>query len=213
MNKSFTINTPEYQNAQKKFYAYNVANDKSTLNTSNIKSITFNFHLTNENMTLASEDDDNDDMPRYMYTLDDENTATLHSLQDFYINNYDKIIDMSAKGNYIVNVSSSITALANNIFSKDVNAYTITLSDDNDNYNFFILSADVAAKTLPILLSSTVETNITLADSFAFVIADVSSSEALEAGFMSYGIPYFADFGDSSKSDISVIIYYIGDDE
>lgn len=45
MAKSFTINTPKYQTAQKKFYAYNVANDESVLNTSNIKSTTFNFHL------------------------------------------------------------------------------------------------------------------------------------------------------------------------
>ncbi len=31
MIKLFTINTPEYQEEQKKFYAYDVANDESIL--------------------------------------------------------------------------------------------------------------------------------------------------------------------------------------
>lgn len=37
MTKSFTINAPEYQEEQKKFYAYNVANDESIINAASIK--------------------------------------------------------------------------------------------------------------------------------------------------------------------------------
>lgn len=37
MTKSFTINAPEYQEEQKKFYAYNVANDESVINAASIK--------------------------------------------------------------------------------------------------------------------------------------------------------------------------------
>lgn len=58
MAKSFTINTPKYQTAQKEFYAYNVANNESVLNTSSIKSTTFNFHLTDKNTIYYTGDDE-----------------------------------------------------------------------------------------------------------------------------------------------------------
>ena len=227
MAKSFTINTPEYQEAQKKFYAYNVANDESALNTLNIKSIKFDFHLNNKNMTLTNND--NDEQINIVYKLDDENAATLISLQDFYTSNYDKIIDMSAKGNYVANdITAAIhTVSANNIFSKDVNAYIFNMTNNVNTINAFILTINAAAKVIPIFLGGgiTGET-AALLDSFTFGILPanvVDSSEEdtskLVAIFIVYGVPYFKNNDEDStstaieKSDISITIYYMGDDE
>lgn len=234
MAKSFTINTTEYQAAQKKFYAHNVANDESVLNTSNIKSTTFNFHFTNKNMIAV--DDGSDESPRIIYGLDDENTITLISLQDFYINNYSKIIDMSAKGAYSFNVpideNTPIIMSASNIFSKDVNAYKLDITIGSDKYeNIFVLTINAAAKAFPMFTDmkfsdSTME--FASMDSFTFGILPahlIDTSEEDEsklAGiFMVYGFPYFLgpsstpdeDIHETTISDISVTIYYMGDDE
>ena len=227
MAKSFTINTPEYQAAQKKFYAYNVANNKSVLNTSNIKSASFSFHFTNKNMTRTSSS--NDEWVNIAYILDDENTATLISLQDFYTNNYNKIIDMSAKGNYVANDTTADiqTMSANNIFSKDVNAYMFNMSNTDNSINAFILTINAAAKAVPAFMLGITKNDgaAALLDSFTFGVLPaylIDSSEEdkskLVAIFMTCGFPYFKNDEDSpdvatAESDISITIYYTGDDE
>lgn len=227
MSKSFTINTPKYQTAQKEFYAYNVANDESVLNTSNIKSATFTFHLTDKNMTFVKGGSDM--QVSIVYRLDDENTATLISLRDFYIGNYEKIVDMSAKGNYVANdngANAVDSTSANNIFSKDINAYIFNMTDEGTSINAFILAIGAAAKAILTFLVGDADGGVAaLLDSFTFGVLPariVDSSEEDEsklAGvFTLFGFPYFGDGKDSTDeggatSDISVTIYYKGDDE
>lgn len=225
MAKSFTINTPEYQTAQKKFYAYNVANDESVLNTSNIKSTTFNFHFTNKNMTYVKGDTNLSSA--IVYKLDDENTAILISLRDFYTSNYDKIIDMSAKGNYIAKDASADieSASANNIFSKDINAYTFNMADVSNSINAFVLAINAAAKAIPEFAANNITDAVALLDSFTFgllpalfVDASEEDESKLAGIFMQYGFPYFGDGKvnadtEIAESDISVTIYYMGDDK
>lgn len=236
MAKSFTINTSKYQAAQKKFYAYNVANDKSVLNTSNIKSATFNFHFTNKNMILIQ--DGSDENARGIYKLDDENTAILISLQNFYLNNYGKIIDMSANGDYNFDLklssgeNSSIIMSASNIFSKNVNAYKLDMTVGSDIItNVFILTINAAAKAFPMAIAEKISgenTELALMDDFTFglipthFIDESEEDESKLTGlFMIYGFPYF--LGPSSKPDedisgiansnIAVNMLYMGDDE
>lgn len=227
MAKSFTINTPKYQTAQKEFYAYNVANNESVLNTSNVKSATFSFHLTDKNMIFVKGGSDT--RVSIVYRLNDENTATLISLQDFYTSNYDKIIDMSAKGNYVINDNGADgvdSISANSIFSKDINAYIFNMTEEGTIINAFILAIGAAAKAILTFLVGGKDDGVAaLLDSFTFGVLPahmVDSSEEDEsklAGiFMLYGFPYFGDAEGSTdeggaESDISVTIYYKGDDE
>lgn len=226
MSKSFTINTPKYQTAQKEFYAYNVANDKSVLNTSNIKSTTFNFHFTNKNMTYVKGGTDS--QISIVYRLDDENTAALISLRDFYISNYDKVVDMSAKGNYVVSAETAdIDSLsAKNIFSKDINAYMFNMSDVSGALDAFVLSINAAAKAILTFLAGGADDGAAaLIGSFTFgvlpaVLVDESEEDEskLAGVFMLYAYPYFGKGEDETdkgiaESDISVTIYYTGDDE
>lgn len=51
MTKSFTINAPEYQEEQKRFYAYNVANDESIINAASIR----NDELTKDMLIAKSK--------------------------------------------------------------------------------------------------------------------------------------------------------------
>ena len=236
MAKSFTINTPKYQTAQKEFYAYNVTNDKSVLNTSNIKSTTFSFHLNIENVKTLDVGS-SPTIERYVYTLDDENSAELVSLQNFYINNYDKIIDMSAKGSYNADFTKAdtegnipVAMSASNIFSKDVNAYILDMSIDTGKLeNSFILTINAAAKSYLMLGGNNFTNSTELApmDSFTFITlpaSEIDSSEKdtskLIGAFIVYGYPYFMEPGEDgntsgiiAESDISVTIYYMGDDK
>lgn len=226
MAKSFTINTPKYQTAQKEFYAYNVTNNESVLNTSNIKSTTFDFHFTNKNMAYVKGGTDS--QISIVYRLDDENTAALISLRDFYMSNYDKVVDMSAKGNYAVSSDTAeIDSIsANNIFSKDINAYMFNMSEESAAINAFVLSINAAAKAILTFLDGGADDGTAaLIDSFTFgvlpaVLVDESEEdESKLAGiFMLYAYPYFGKGEDETdkgiaKSDISVTIYYGGDDE
>ena len=69
MTKSFTINAPEYQEEQKKFYVYNVANDEAIINAASIKKATFSFHLTSDNLVLLNESSEN--KINYVYQFDE----------------------------------------------------------------------------------------------------------------------------------------------
>lgn len=159
MAKSFTINAPEYQKAQKKFYAYNVANDPSAMTAGNIKHIDFPFNLSPSTLTVISMLANDETLEHtYCYALDEENSKSLLAFKDFYVSHKDKIMSMSAYADYKLSMLNEPSMngsilLADNIYTTKVDAYdfkNIKKNADNEDviYDWFLVSMNVRAKTV-----------------------------------------------------------------
>lgn len=87
MTKLFTVNTPEYQRAQKKFYAYNVVND--SIDTSTIKTKEFEIILENYEKTYLS------DNSILKITLTNAQRKIVEDANKFCYENQDRIISLT----------------------------------------------------------------------------------------------------------------------
>lgn len=209
MTKSFTINAPEYQEEQKKFYAYNVANDEAIINAASIKRATFSFHMTSANLTLQNESDSN--KIQYIYLFDEENSNVLFALRDFYIANYERIIGMTAKGDYAA-TAPGISLDTTKIFTNNVDAYigNFTQESMGDSINDFILTCKPSPKNSTMPFTNEASIASILGDEFIFRITNTLDDARNEkAAFVTYE-GWFTDFGDAN-SNIDVSIYYMED--
>lgn len=211
MTKSFTINAPEYQEEQKKFYAYNVANDESIINAASIKKATFSFHLTSGNLVLLNASSDN--KINYVYQFDEENSNALFALRAFYITNYERIISMTAKAEYAATVQEMNLATTK-IFTDKVDAYIANLAGASlsNPVNDFILTCKPSAKNSIMLFTNEANINNILADEFIFRVTNTLDDNYNEkCVFITYE-GWFTDF-ESASSDIDVSIYYTEDEK
>lgn len=210
MTKSFTINAPEYQEEQKKFYAYNVANDESIINTASIKKATFSFHLTSDNLVLLNESSDN--KINYVYQFDEENSNVLFALRAFYITNYERIISMTAKADYAATVQE-INLGATKIFTNKVDAYIANLAEASlsNPVNDFILTCKPSAKSI-MLFTNEASIESILTDEFIFRVTNALDDNRNEKCVIVTYEGWFTDFKPAS-SDIDVSIYYTEDEK
>ena len=208
MTKSFTINAPEYQAEQKKFYAYNVANDESIINAASIKKATFSFHLTSDNLVLLNES--SADKINYVYQFDEENSNVLFALRDFYATNYERVISMTANAEYAA-TSQEINFGATKIFTNKVDAY-IANADGLTNgvpVNDFILTCKPSAKNSIMLFTNQASIESILNDEFIFRVTNTLDDNRNEKCVLITYNSFFT--GAVANSDIAVSIYYTED--
>ena len=209
MTKSFTINAPEYQEEQKKFYAYNVANDESIINAASIKKVTFHFHLTSDNLVLLNASSNN--KINYVYQFDEENSNVLFALRNFYVTNYERIISMTAKAEYAATVQGMNLA-ATKIFTDKVDAYIANLAGASlaGPVNDFILTCKPSAKNSIMLFTNNASLESILTDEFIFRVTNTLDDNLNEKCVCITYEGWFTDF-ESASSDVDVSIYYTED--
>ena len=209
MTKSFTINAPEYQAEQKKFYAYNVANDESIINAASIKKATFCFHLTSDNLVLLNESSEN--KINYVYQFNEENSNVLFALREFYITNYERIINMTANAEYAA-TAQEINFGATKIFTNKVDAY-IANADGLTNgvpVNDFILTCKPSAKNSIMQFTNQANIESILTDEFIFRVTKTLGDNRNEKCVLITYNSFFTNVN-AASSDIYVSIYYTED--